>query len=100
MTWVWFWELQTKAGPVLVAINPFKKVDLYGNDYIDAYKRKTVDSPHVYAITDTAIREMIRGFIMPWYFIRFNLCLGCYFVCLLPTFFLLSDEVNQSIIIR
>ncbi|KAK4423286.1 Myosin-1 [Sesamum alatum] len=61
--------IYTKAGPVLVAINPFKKVSLYGNDYIDAYKRKTMDSPHVYAITDTAMREMIR------------------------------DEVNQSIII-
>ena len=52
---------QTKAGPVLVAVNPFKKVLLYGNDYIEAYKRKTLDSPHVYAITDTAMREMIRG---------------------------------------
>ncbi|KAL6568824.1 Myosin-1 [Orobanche hederae] len=61
--------IYTKAGPVLVAINPFKKVCLYGNDYIDAYKRKSVESPHVYAITDTAMREMIR------------------------------DEVNQSIII-
>lgn len=53
--------LQTKAGPVLVAINPFKKVPLYGNEYIESYKRKTIESPHVYAITDTAIREMIRG---------------------------------------
>ncbi|KHM99077.1 Myosin-J heavy chain [Glycine soja] len=61
--------IYTKAGPVLVAINPFKKVPLYGNDYIEAYKRKAIESPHVYAITDTAIREMIR------------------------------DEVNQSIII-
>ncbi|XP_059633321.1 myosin-1-like [Cornus florida] len=61
--------IYTKAGPVLVAINPFKKVPLYGNDYIEAYKRKSMESPHVYAITDTAIREMIR------------------------------DEVNQSIII-
>ncbi|CAK9182307.1 unnamed protein product [Ilex paraguariensis] len=61
--------IYTKAGPVLVAINPFKKVQLYGSDYIEAYKRKSIDSPHVYAITDTAIREMIR------------------------------DEVNQSIII-
>ncbi|KAI3467910.1 hypothetical protein Pfo_024573 [Paulownia fortunei] len=61
--------IYTKAGPVLVAINPFKKVPLYGNDYIEAYKRKSVESPHVYAITDTAMREMIR------------------------------DEVNQSIII-
>lgn len=54
-------SFQTKAGPVLVAINPFKKVCLYGNDYIDAYKRKSMESPHVYAITDTAMREMIRG---------------------------------------
>ncbi|XP_015886815.3 myosin-1 [Ziziphus jujuba] len=61
--------IYTKAGPVLVAVNPFKKVPLYGDEYIEAYKRKTIESPHVYAITDTAIREMIR------------------------------DEVNQSIII-
>ncbi|KAJ4710499.1 myosin 1 [Melia azedarach] len=61
--------IYTKAGPVLVAINPFKKVPLYGNDYIEAYKSKSIENPHVYAITDTAIREMIR------------------------------DEVNQSIII-
>ncbi|KAK7353715.1 hypothetical protein VNO80_19166 [Phaseolus coccineus] len=61
---------KTKARPVLVAVNPFKKVPLYGNDYIEAYKCKAIESPHVYAITDTAFREMIR------------------------------DEVNQSIIIR
>ncbi|KAG5153273.1 hypothetical protein JHK84_029745 [Glycine max] len=29
--------IYTKAGPVLVAVNPFKKVPLYGNDYIEAY---------------------------------------------------------------
>ncbi|EPS68761.1 hypothetical protein M569_06006, partial [Genlisea aurea] len=61
--------IYTKAGPVLVAINPFKRVPLYGKAYIEGYKRKSRDSPHVYAITDTAMREMIR------------------------------DEVNQSIII-
>ncbi|XP_039040318.1 myosin-1-like [Hibiscus syriacus] len=61
--------IYTKAGPVLVAINPFKKVPLYDNDYIEAYKNKSIESPHVYAIADTAIREMTR------------------------------DEVNQSIII-
>ncbi|XP_010249396.1 PREDICTED: myosin-1-like [Nelumbo nucifera] len=61
--------IYTKAGPVLVAINPFKEVPLYGNDYIEAYKHKSMENPHVYAIADTAIKEMIR------------------------------DEVNQSIII-
>ena len=50
----------------MVAVNPFKKVPLYGNNYIEAYKRKSTESPHVYAITDTAIREMIRGnFLFP-----------------------------------
>ncbi|URD91376.1 myosin-2 heavy chain, non muscle, partial [Musa troglodytarum] len=53
-------SIYTKAGPVLVAINPFKEVHLYGNEYIEAYKRKSINSPHVYAIADTAIREMIR----------------------------------------
>ncbi|RLN17818.1 myosin-1-like [Panicum miliaceum] len=61
--------IYTKAGPVLVAINPFKKVSLYGTEYIDAYRNKTMDNPHVYAIADAALREMKR------------------------------DEVNQSIII-
>ncbi|MBA0631756.1 hypothetical protein Godav_000600, partial [Gossypium davidsonii] len=56
-------EPSTKAGPVLVAINPFKKVPLYGNDYIEAYKNKSIESPHVYAIADTAIREMTRGIV-------------------------------------
>lgn len=45
----------------MVAINPFKKVPLYGNEFIEGYRRKTIVSPHVYAITDTALREMIRG---------------------------------------
>nr|XP_043637804.1 myosin-1-like isoform X2 [Erigeron canadensis] len=61
--------IYSKAGPVLVAINPFKPIPYYGNDYIEAYKRRKMHSPHVYAIADTAIREMIR------------------------------DEVNQSIVI-
>ncbi|KAG2241874.1 hypothetical protein Bca52824_096281 [Brassica carinata] len=56
--------IYTKAGPVLVAVNPFKEVPLYGNRYIEAYRKKSNDSPHVYAIADTAIREMILGGIM------------------------------------
>ncbi|KAL4575563.1 hypothetical protein LXL04_022410 [Taraxacum kok-saghyz] len=52
--------IYSKAGPVLVAINPFKNIPLYGKDYIAGYKRKKIGQPHVYAIADTAIREMIR----------------------------------------
>jgi myosin heavy subunit len=44
-----------------VAVNPFKKVALYGDECINAYRNKTMDSPHVYAIADSALREMKRG---------------------------------------
>ncbi|KAG8386266.1 hypothetical protein BUALT_Bualt03G0131200 [Buddleja alternifolia] len=59
----------SKAGPVLIAVNPFKDVQLYGNDYVTAYRQKLLDSPHVYAIADIAYNEMM------------------------------TDEINQSIII-
>ncbi|CAA7392349.1 unnamed protein product [Spirodela intermedia] len=62
-------KIYTKAGPVLVAVNPFKEVSLYGNDILSAYRQKTTDSPHVYAVADNAYNEMMR------------------------------DEINQSIII-
>jgi len=46
---------------VLVAINPFRKVPLHGNDFVAAYKEKTNNSPHVYAIAETAFHKMMRG---------------------------------------
>ncbi|KAL8510367.1 hypothetical protein ACS0TY_017250 [Phlomoides rotata] len=62
-------KIYTKAGPVLVAVNPFKDVQLYGNDLVSAYRHKLLDSPHVYAVADAAYNAM------------------------------LTDEINQSIII-
>ncbi|XP_057790720.1 myosin-2-like [Salvia miltiorrhiza] len=62
-------NIYSKAGPVLLAVNPFKNVQLYGDDIVTAYRKKLLDSPHVYAIADAAYNAMI------------------------------VDEVNQSIII-
>ncbi|KAI3466158.1 hypothetical protein Pfo_022821 [Paulownia fortunei] len=61
--------IYSKAGPVLVAVNPFKDVHLYGNDFVTAYRQRLLDSPHVYATADKAYNEMM------------------------------TDEINQSIII-
>ncbi|GER53908.1 myosin-like protein [Striga asiatica] len=61
--------LYSKAGPVLVAVNPFKDVSLYGSDFITAYRQNLLDSPHVYAVADKAYNDMM------------------------------TDEINQSIII-
>ncbi|XP_076944180.1 myosin-2-like [Bidens hawaiensis] len=61
--------IYTMAGPVLLAINPFKDFLISGSDVIMAYKEKILDSPHVYAVADIAYNDMM------------------------------SDGVNQSIII-
>ncbi|CAH8363757.1 unnamed protein product [Eruca vesicaria subsp. sativa] len=52
--------IYSKAGPVLIAVNPFKSVDIYGDDFISAYQTKAVDAPHVYAVADAAYDEMMR----------------------------------------
>ncbi|KAK6132636.1 hypothetical protein DH2020_033625 [Rehmannia glutinosa] len=62
-------KIYSKAGPVLVAVNPFKDVQQYGTDFVTAYRQKLLDSPHVYAVADAAYNEMM------------------------------SDEINQSIVI-
>ncbi|CAJ1978614.1 unnamed protein product [Sphenostylis stenocarpa] len=61
--------IYSKAGPILIALNPFKDLQMYGNDYVSACRQRSVDSPHVCAVADAAYNKMMR------------------------------DEVNQSIII-
>ena len=45
----------------MIAVNPFKDVQIYGKDFITAYRKKVMDNPHVYAIADAAYTEMMRG---------------------------------------
>uniref|UniRef100_A0ACD5UKP5 Uncharacterized protein n=1 Tax=Avena sativa TaxID=4498 RepID=A0ACD5UKP5_AVESA len=52
--------IYTKAGPVLIAVNPLKEVPLYGKDIIRQYRQKLKNDPHVYAIADLAFNEMLR----------------------------------------
>ncbi|CAN4087411.1 unnamed protein product [Withania somnifera] len=62
-------RIYTKAGPVLIALNPFKEIQLYGNKLVTAYRKKILDSPHIYSIAETAYSQMME------------------------------DEINQSIIV-
>ncbi|KAJ7297028.1 hypothetical protein O6H91_Y084700 [Diphasiastrum complanatum] len=54
--------IYTKAGPVLIAINPFKKIPIYGPDYVQIYRneRKSILGPHVYMTADSAYKAMIE----------------------------------------
>lgn len=61
--------IYTGVGPILLAVNPFKRVDLYSDQILAAYRkdgeRRHYDpdydetlAPHVYAIADKAYRNM------------------------------------------
>ncbi|KAL0406847.1 UNVERIFIED_CONTAM: Myosin-2 [Sesamum latifolium] len=52
-------KIYSKAGPLLLAVNPFKDVEPYGNDFITAFRQKLLDSPHVYAVAEAAYNEMM-----------------------------------------
>lgn len=61
--------IYTGVGPILLAVNPFKRVKLYSDDILAAYRKdgelrhydpnydETL-APHVYAIADKAYRNM------------------------------------------
>ena len=36
-------RIYTRTGPILVALNPWQDLNLYGNDVLHAYRRKNVD---------------------------------------------------------
>ena len=54
---------KTRAGPVLIAINPFKKLPLYTKDSLESYGTKTEDNhePHVYSTMASAFKAMMQG---------------------------------------
>lgn len=53
-------HIYTNIGPVLLSINPHKKVHLYSPDVIDVYRCHCLYElpPHIYAVTDRAWRTL------------------------------------------
>ena len=56
--------IYTHAGPVLIAVNPFKPVPLYGPDYVAHYKERSNQevtegfAPHVFLTADRAYKQV------------------------------------------
>ncbi|XP_054811203.1 myosin-2-like isoform X2 [Prosopis cineraria] len=52
--------IYSKAGPILIALNPFKDVQICGNDFSTTYRQKCLNDPHVYSVANAAYNEMMR----------------------------------------
>eukprot|EP01132_Coremiostelium_polycephalum_P006082 gene6082-7579_t len=52
--------IYTSIGPVLISINPYKQLGVYGQEYINLYKGKHEFEipPHIYSIADKAYRAL------------------------------------------
>eukprot|EP00127_Corallochytrium_limacisporum_P002979 Clim_evm26s144 gene=Clim_evmTU26s144 len=55
-------QIYTYSGIVLVAVNPFTRLNIYGTDFIQKYVNQPFRSqkPHVYAVAEEAYRCMVR----------------------------------------
>eukprot|EP00002_Diphylleia_rotans_P023997 TRINITY_DN472_c0_g1_i1.p1 TRINITY_DN472_c0_g1~~TRINITY_DN472_c0_g1_i1.p1 ORF type:complete len:1426 (-),score=359.75 TRINITY_DN472_c0_g1_i1:2688-6965(-) len=53
-------EVYTYTGYILIAMNPYKPLSIYNDNYIQMYRGKAIGvlDPHVYAVADRAYRKM------------------------------------------
>eukprot|EP01119_Soliformovum_irregulare_P010468 TRINITY_DN2578_c1_g1_i2.p1 TRINITY_DN2578_c1_g1~~TRINITY_DN2578_c1_g1_i2.p1 ORF type:complete len:862 (-),score=300.70 TRINITY_DN2578_c1_g1_i2:139-2724(-) len=55
-------DIYTYVGPILISINPYKPVSIYGPDALSAYQMKPLGAlpPHIYAISEVSYRSMLK----------------------------------------
>jgi Myosin head (motor domain) len=55
-------QIYTKCGIVLVAINPYEVLSIYGNDTIQLYRDQDVQllEPHIFATAELALQSMVN----------------------------------------
>ncbi|MBN3277259.1 MYO3A protein, partial [Polyodon spathula] len=54
-------KLYTYVGDILIAVNPFQKMDLYTPQYTKMYigARRAANPPHIFAVADTAYQSLV-----------------------------------------
>jgi len=59
-------KIYTNTGPILIAVNPWRTLDIYSSQFMDRYNSSSLDRaldglpPHIYRVADAAYRAMLR----------------------------------------
>jgi myosin V len=52
--------IYTYTGKILIAVNPFKNLNLFSKEIINKYKLNSLSEPHIYQITDKAYNNLLE----------------------------------------
>ncbi|XP_053322761.1 myosin-IIIa [Spea bombifrons] len=54
-------QIYTYVGDILVAVNPFRSLDIYSSQYSQLYlgEKRTANPPHIFAVADIAYQSMV-----------------------------------------
>ena len=57
----WQGHVYSYTGPILIAVNPWKRIDIYNAKVLEMHKAGQSNEPHIFAVASKALRELTNS---------------------------------------